>query len=193
MAELRFSPRQPRSRALILEVSPPPSLKLDNGQSSVVLTLGVLLPPHGWKGCTKPRHSWKTEAQNKPSISLLQWRRVSGYLSVTGPSAFEGFSEVPIVSLPLPYNWRREPLPPSCLSTKYLALTPCWPWVKEQGKATSNRQSQCNLTRNLKEESPRRLWEPQEGCLAQGRGPREGDVWAKIMKKEWESARQRSH
>ena len=53
----------------------------------------------------------------------------------------------------------------------------CWPWVKEKAKVTTNRQSQYSLTRDLREENPRRLWDPQEGCLAQGRGPREGDIY----------------
>lgn len=91
-----LSPQFVKWRVLLISfTSLPHSLKTDSAESSRVLTLGLLLPPHRWKRCTKPRHSWRNQAQSKPLISLLQWKKLSGCLSLA-PWPFRDFQRGPL-------------------------------------------------------------------------------------------------
>lgn len=116
--------------------------------------LGLFLPPHRQKASTKPMRSWKDEAQDELSINFVHWRKVFRCLALAILRDFQ--------RCPLPFDSQLSKY--SVLGTySVLALSS----RVNSGRQVTDNPNQYSLTRDLREESPRRLLDPQEGHLAQ--------------------------
>lgn len=115
-------------------------------------------------------HTGERAAQNQRAAGRMRLRTNSQSTSCIG-GRFSGVCHWPFWGIS---RGAHCPLPPRCLSIQYWVPTLCS--RDNLGRQVTDNHNQYSLTRDLREESPRRLLDPQEGHLTQPKSSGKGSL-----------------